>query len=164
MVLEPPDVLEEADLTGSDKKILDALKEGRLTKGAIVERTDLHRNTVRNRLDVLIAADAVNAVHKGTKLYELVEDPRADEDDPKPNSSNEDVDALQYKLDQARDELEDLRVEKQRLERELHEAESQSIDVDELRDALADAQRAEKNLNRDNLEDALDRMGEILDA
>ncbi|MDL0127047.1 MarR family transcriptional regulator [Halobacterium salinarum] len=37
-----------------------------------------------------------------------------------------------------------------------------TLGVDELRDALADAQRAEANLNRDNLEDALDRMEELL--
>jgi len=123
MVLEPPDVIEEEDLTDSDREILDALAEGRLTKGAIVERTGLHRNTVRNRLDVLVAADAVDAVHKGTKLYELVDDPRADAGD-------------EADLDAAREAYDRLLEARDRVDQEA---------IDEALDELADALGVERD-------------------
>jgi len=41
---------------------------------------------------------------------------------------------------------------------------SEGVDVDELLDALADARDAYENVNGDGIEDALDRMEEILDG
>lgn len=102
MVLEPPDMIEEGDLTDSDREILDALSDGALTKGAIVDRTGLHRNTVRNRLDVLVAGDTVGVVHEGTKLYELVDDPR----DPDITDSDPEVERLRDRVRDLNTQLE----------------------------------------------------------
>jgi len=64
------------DLSDADEQILNALAEGRATKGYLVDETYYHRNTVGHRLDVLVAAGYVVDVHPPTALYELVEDPR----------------------------------------------------------------------------------------
>jgi len=64
------------DLRPADKAILDELKGGRVTKGALVDWTGYSRNTVYNRLEVLEAAGYVKCVHDGTRLFELVDDPR----------------------------------------------------------------------------------------
>ena len=68
--------MDSADLTETDKAILDRLREGRATKGALVEWTGYSRNSVYNRLEVLEAAEHVVCVHEGTRLFELVDDPR----------------------------------------------------------------------------------------
>jgi DNA-binding IclR family transcriptional regulator len=73
------DVLQEEDLTPSDEAILDVLHEGARTKGYLIEKTQLHRNTVGTRLDVLAAGDLVRRVHRETALYELAEDPREED-------------------------------------------------------------------------------------
>ena len=64
------------DLRPADEAILDELKGGRVTKGALVDWTGYSRNTVYNRLEVLEAAGYVKCVHDGTRLFELVDDPR----------------------------------------------------------------------------------------
>lgn len=66
----------DANLTATDEAILDALQEGRATKGALVDWTGFSRNSVYNRLEVLQASGAITCVHDGTRLFELVEDPR----------------------------------------------------------------------------------------
>lgn len=66
------------DLRPADEAILDELKDGRVTKGALVDWTGYSRNTVYNRLEVLEAASHVECVHEGTRLFELVDDPRKD--------------------------------------------------------------------------------------
>lgn len=67
------------DLRPADKQILDQLKEGRATKGALVDWTEFSRNTIYNRLEVLEAAGYITCVHDGTRLFELVNDPREDD-------------------------------------------------------------------------------------
>jgi DeoR/GlpR family transcriptional regulator of sugar metabolism len=64
------------DLRPADEDILDELQNGRATKGALVDWTGYSRNTVYNRLNVLQAAGHVTVVHEGTRLFELVSDPR----------------------------------------------------------------------------------------
>ena len=66
-------------LTKTDKAILDELSDGRATKGALVDWTGFSRNSIYNRLEVLEAAGYVTCVHEGTRLFELVEDPRTTE-------------------------------------------------------------------------------------
>jgi hypothetical protein len=66
------------DLTAVDHDILDELAEGRATKGALVDWTGRSRNSIYNRLSVLDAAGHVRVVHEGTRLFELVDDPRED--------------------------------------------------------------------------------------
>ncbi|WP_254807843.1 helix-turn-helix transcriptional regulator [Natronosalvus amylolyticus] len=68
------------DLRPADQEILDELQHGRATKGALVDWTSYSRNTIYNRLEVLEAAGYVECVHEGTRLFELVEDPREHED------------------------------------------------------------------------------------
>lgn len=68
--------MNSTDLTETDKAILNKLHEGRATKGALVEWTGYSRNSIYNRLEVLEAAGYVECVHEGTRLFELVEDPR----------------------------------------------------------------------------------------
>ncbi|TYL37296.1 hypothetical protein CV102_18190 [Natronococcus pandeyae] len=71
--------MDPEDLRPADEKILDELQEGRATKGALVDWTGFSRNTIYNRLEVLEAAGHVTCIHDGTRLFELVSDPRADE-------------------------------------------------------------------------------------
>ena len=63
-------------LTEVDKAILNELNEGRATKGALVDWTGYSRNSIYNRLQVLEAAGLIICVHEGTRLFELVNDPR----------------------------------------------------------------------------------------
>ena len=76
MAEKPSIVLHPEDLTNADHLILDELQKGARTKGAIVDATGLHRNTVGNRLPVLEAGDVIECIHESTALYELIEDPR----------------------------------------------------------------------------------------
>lgn len=164
MVLEPPDVIEEEDLTDSDREILDVLADGRLTKGAIVGRTGLHRNTVRNRLDVLVAADAVDAVHKGTKLYELIDDPRDDEptveDDPRGRLQNahEARDDAQARADRLADEVADL-------EAQLDAGALAEADVERIRSGVDAARTAleGQSPNIDMAQSELEGVQEVLE-
>jgi len=68
--------MDSTDLTETDRAILDKLRDGRATKGALVEWTGYSRNSIYNRLEVLEAAGLIKCVHDGTRLFELVRDPR----------------------------------------------------------------------------------------
>jgi Fe2+ or Zn2+ uptake regulation protein len=68
------------DLTDAQQAILDVLASGRATKGYIKDETGLSRNTVYNGLQVLEAAGYIREVHSGTRLFELVDDPRQSEE------------------------------------------------------------------------------------
>ncbi|WP_207592020.1 ArsR family transcriptional regulator [Halomontanus rarus] len=68
--------MEPDDLRPADEEILDMLLHGRATKGALVDWTSYSRNTIYNRLEVLEAAGHVECIHEGTRLFELVDDPR----------------------------------------------------------------------------------------
>ena len=69
------------DLSKVDQAILDVLKEGRATKGALTDWTGFSRNSVYNRLEVLEAGELVECVHEGTRLFELITDPRKEDQD-----------------------------------------------------------------------------------
>ncbi|MDL0133545.1 hypothetical protein [Halobacterium salinarum] len=136
------------DLNDADEQILSHLASGRNLPQNLADELDYSRQYVQNRLQMLKAADLVENLGGG--LYEITDTGReeiAEEDDQKPNPPTRDVvdDYLWEHYDFGLDGLEE-----------------QLADQDDLRDALADAQRAEANLNRDNLEDALDRMEELL--
>ncbi|WP_236035768.1 ArsR family transcriptional regulator [Haloarcula rubra] len=73
--------MDAEDLTKTDQAILDELKKGRATKGALVDWTGFSRNSVYNRLDVLEAGEHIKCVHEGTRLFEFVSDPREGGDD-----------------------------------------------------------------------------------
>ena len=83
MAVKQPDVIDADDLTDADQAILDELQAGARTKKYIIDETGLHRNTVGNRIDVLEAGDVVRSLHETTALYELVDDPRDDVDQPR---------------------------------------------------------------------------------
>ena len=68
--------MDPEDLTQVDEAILDELQAGRATKGALVDWTGYSRNSIYNRLEVLEAAEHVRCIHDGTRLFELVDDPR----------------------------------------------------------------------------------------
>ena len=70
--------MDSAELTETDQAILTELRDGRATKGALVEWTGYSRNSIYNRLEVLEAAGHVQCVHEGTRLFELVSHPRHD--------------------------------------------------------------------------------------
>ncbi|WP_238392137.1 helix-turn-helix transcriptional regulator [Halorussus amylolyticus] len=63
------------ELIESDKKILEQLRDGRCTPAALVDWTGLSKQTIHNRLNVLVAAEHVEKVHE-SGLYELVDDPQ----------------------------------------------------------------------------------------
>ena len=64
------------ELTDTDHAILNLLVEGRCTQGYIVDKTDISRQQIYNRLNVLTAAGYVKKIHNSTALYELVNNPR----------------------------------------------------------------------------------------
>jgi len=63
------------ELIASDRQILDALSDGRCTPSFLVDITELSKQTIHNRLNVLVAAGHVEKIHT-SGLYELVDDPR----------------------------------------------------------------------------------------
>lgn len=67
--------MDKSDLRPADKAILNVLKEGRATKGMLVDETGYSRNTVYNRLEVLQASGHVKIVHESTRLFEIVSEP-----------------------------------------------------------------------------------------
>jgi len=71
-----PNPMDADELRPADESILNELQDGRATKGALVDWTGYSRNTVYNRLNVLKAAGHITVVHEGTRLFELVNDPR----------------------------------------------------------------------------------------
>ena len=71
--------MDSTDLTETDEAILNELHTGRATKGALVEWTGYSRNSIYNRLEVLEAAGYIKCVHEGTRLFELIEDPRTND-------------------------------------------------------------------------------------
>ena len=81
MAFAQPEDMDAEDLSQVDEAILDELQEGRATKGALVDWTGYSRNSIYNRLEVLEAAGFVQVVHEGTRLFELVDDPREEDDE-----------------------------------------------------------------------------------
>jgi DNA-binding Lrp family transcriptional regulator len=69
------------DLTQTDEAILDELQQGRATKGALTDWTGFSRNSIYNRLEVLEAGEHIQCLHEGTRLFELVDDPREEPGD-----------------------------------------------------------------------------------
>lgn len=64
-------------LKDAEKAVIRELREGDRTKGAIVEFTDLHRNTIYQALQRLEALRYIGCVHRDTALYTLKNDPLA---------------------------------------------------------------------------------------
>lgn len=81
MTLAQSHSISKDDLRSADEEILDAFESGRATKGALIDWTGYSRNTVYNRLEVLEAGGLIECVHEGTRLFELIEDPREQDDD-----------------------------------------------------------------------------------
>lgn len=73
------EIMNSDDLTDVDQAILDELHNGRATKGALVDWTGYSRNSIYNRLEVLEVAGFVRCAHDGTRLFELMEDPRKED-------------------------------------------------------------------------------------
>ena len=69
---------EQLDMNPTDNAILDMLRTGRCTPRYIAEEHDYSRQNVSNRLSRLVEHGYVRKVTRG--LYELIEDPREDED------------------------------------------------------------------------------------
>ena len=61
-----------------DNQILDRLAEGRNVPSNLADDLDVSRQYVQQRLKLLEAADYVQNIGRG--VYELLEDPRSDED------------------------------------------------------------------------------------
>ncbi|WP_254531314.1 helix-turn-helix transcriptional regulator [Natrinema gelatinilyticum] len=94
------------DLRDADVQILNELRKGRATKGMLVDSTGFSRNTVYNRLEVLKAAGHIDVVHEGTRLFELVDDPRTDaESEPDIDALKQHVNELEKNLADAREEI-----------------------------------------------------------
>jgi len=70
-------MMEADELIESDREILDELQKGRCTPAVPVDWTGLSKQTIHNRLNVLVAAGHVGKAHE-SGLYELVDDPRDD--------------------------------------------------------------------------------------
>lgn len=139
MAVAQPDVITEDDLTDADRQILDVLSEKPLTKGAIVDRTGLHRNTVGNRLDALNYGGAIDCIHDRTALYELADDPRTDaEPAPDPADLQGRIDALESDLVEARENVEHYKDELRTCREQLEDV----PDRQELKRAIDDLEHA----------------------
>lgn len=68
--------IETHTLTRVDRAILDKLREGRATKGALTDWTGFSRNSLYNRLEILEAKGLITCDHEGTRLFSLRHDPR----------------------------------------------------------------------------------------
>jgi DNA-binding CsgD family transcriptional regulator len=66
-------------LNPTDNAILDMLREGRCSPSYIAEKAEYSRQNVTNRLGRLVEHGYVRKLHPG--LYELVDDPRVDDDE-----------------------------------------------------------------------------------
>jgi hypothetical protein len=163
MSAKPSPVLDPGELNDTDEALLDLLHDGRVTPPYAADELDKSREYISERLIRLKEHDAAKRIAPG--LYELVEDPRAEEGDQKTNVPTRDVvdDYLWEHYDVGLDELEDLRAEKQRLERELHTADAQDrVDVDRVARALDQAETAAERGDPQALQDALDDAREAL--
>jgi uncharacterized membrane protein len=70
--------MEPDELNDSDRRILDALADGRCTPAALMDWSGLSKQTVHSRLNTLVAAGHVEKVHE-SGLYELIDDPREEQ-------------------------------------------------------------------------------------
>lgn len=66
-------MIDEDWATEVTEEILEQLAEGPRTKGAIVDATDRHRNTVYQHLKNLRIDGRIEFLHEPTKLYQLVD-------------------------------------------------------------------------------------------
>ena len=70
-------MLDADDLGPADEKLLDLLQDGRVTAPFAADETGYSLQYVRDRLGRLVEHGNASKVYEG--LYELVDDPRADE-------------------------------------------------------------------------------------
>ncbi|TMT86996.1 winged helix-turn-helix domain-containing protein [Haloterrigena sp. H1] len=70
-------MLDEEDLGPADEKLLNMLKEGRVTAPFVADETGYSLQYVRDRLGRLVEHGNARKVYEG--LYELIEDPREEE-------------------------------------------------------------------------------------
>lgn len=59
--------------TEIDEEILSELADGPRTKGAIVDATGRHRNTIYQHLKNLRAGEQIEFLHEPTKLYQIAD-------------------------------------------------------------------------------------------
>ena len=153
------------DLTESDEEILDELQRGSRTKGALVDATGLHRNTVGHRLDILEASGLIDQIHDSTALYELVDDPRETGTALYQPGDEDPVDHTGATVD-----VEDLREERDRLEEELKECRDRleavsDVDLERVRSGLSTAKTAlegqdpDTDMAKSEIEAVLEEMG-----
>ncbi|WP_197425386.1 hypothetical protein [Halobacterium sp. CBA1126] len=150
------------ELKDIDERILEALATGRNVPSNLAEQLDVSRQWITQRLQQMESADYVT--NDGRGVYELQpENIPTEQRDRLDLGTTDDADALEHKLDQARDDLEALREEKQRLERELHQTDAQdSVDVDRLRTLLDQIETAAERGDPQALQDALEDAREVL--
>jgi len=72
-------MLDKDDLSPADDKLLDLLREGRVTAPFAADETGYSLQYIRDRLARLVEHGNARKVYDG--LYELVEDPREETDE-----------------------------------------------------------------------------------
>ncbi|WP_088901244.1 hypothetical protein [Halorubrum lacusprofundi] len=72
-------MLDKDDLSPADDKLLDLLREGRVTAPFAADETGYSLQYIRDRLGRLVEHGNARKVYDG--LYELVEDPREETDE-----------------------------------------------------------------------------------
>lgn len=68
----------DIDLNRTDRIVLDYLNEGRITPNYVSSNEDLTTGNITNRLGRLVEHGYVEKLNRG--LYELIEDPREEDD------------------------------------------------------------------------------------
>jgi len=76
MASQPAGMLTRDDLNDTDGRVLDVLREGRVTPQYVADQLDVSRTYASERLKRLVEHDHVKKLASG--LYELNSDPRAD--------------------------------------------------------------------------------------
>lgn len=125
---QSPGVLTPDDLNETDGKVLDVLREGRVTPQYVADELDVSRTYASERLKRLVEHGHVAKLASG--LYELVDDPRENgpaEDDRRDNVPTRAVvdDWLREHCHLGVDELEDTLDERDRLEADLADCREQ---------------------------------------
>ncbi len=68
------------DLKPADEFILDELGKGRCTQAYLVDESKWSRQHIHKRLQILGVAGYITNIHSPSALYELVEEPRENDD------------------------------------------------------------------------------------
>lgn len=144
-------VLDPDQLNDADEAILDALHDGRASPSYLSDRTGIEQTYINQRLRRLDEHGHVDNLARG--LWELADDPRDDTVEVEPERD----------ADELREELAEVKAANEQLEKRLAIARDESVDLEAARRALDDLEAACERGDGAGVQDALERLREVLD-